>query len=172
MTDAQGYCATRAGDNFYKECYFKVWAEYEKDEFCRGGYAGFAYGTLGHISFVGKPIDKILVMREQVLDYMKAQNCVEAQSNQTKFFKVKGTIDQKRPSQFIDIYDCKENVYVFINQNNLTISYFTGAKVKTRKWKPLGQALVAELQKTVPGLKLEWNAEMIKKVVVDGMKSK
>ncbi len=123
------------------------------------------YGTLGHVSFVDTPLDKVLKMREQVLAYVTAQKCVEAQSNQTKFFKVKGTVDQKKPSQFIDIYDCKDNVYVFMNQLNLTVSYFSKAKVETQKWKILGQGIVSELHKIAPTLKLVWNEKNIKAVV-------
>ncbi len=118
------------------------------------------YNTLGYISFVGKPIEKVLVMREQVLVYMTAQKCVAVQSTQTKFFKV--TVDEKKPAKFVDIYDCKDNIYVFMNQVNLTISYFTGQQVKTTKWKALGQGIATELARAQPGLKLVWNEKNIK----------
>ena len=118
------------------------------------------YDTLGYISFVGKPIDKVLKLREQALVYMTAQKCTAVQSTQTKFFKV--SVDEKKPAEFVDIYDCKDNVFVFMNQVNLTISYFTGKKLKTAKWKALGEGIKAELSKTEPDLKLVWNDKNIK----------
>ncbi len=125
------------------------------------------YPPLGYIGFKTMPISDIAVLREDILAYMKTKECVAQQSSQTKFFESKG--QGKKARKFVDVYDCKDNVLVFMNQVNLTVSFYEAKKVKTQKWRAIGQEIEALVQKKDPSLKFIWNKANIKaNVVVKG----
>ncbi len=123
------------------------------------------YPPLGYIAFKKLPIADVVRLRSEVLAYLNTQSCTEVQSTQTKFFEVKDL--GKKATQFVDIYDCKDNVLVFMNQLNITLSYLNGKKVKTQKWRALGQGIEVLTTKKDPSLTMIWNEANIKATVVE-----